>query len=77
MRVIITESPGSAVVGVVDDWTGPVPQKGDYIEHPPFSPGGMPNVMSVKCVVYRMLTRPTGGEEHFTAHPEPQVEISV
>lgn len=77
MKVIITENPGSQVVGVVDNWAGPVPQKGDYIEHPPFTPDSMPNVMSVKCVVYRMLTRPSGGEKHFTGHPEPHIEISV
>jgi hypothetical protein len=77
MKVIITEGPGNQLIGVIDEWAGPVPQRGEYIEHPPFTPGSMPNVMSVKCVTYRMITRPAGIEGVFIAHPEPCIEISV
>lgn len=77
MKILITES-GNQVVGVIGNWTGPVPQKGDYIEHPPLSAkAGAANVMTVRCVTYRMLTRPGGSEGHFTGHPEPHIEISV
>lgn len=76
MRVVIVESPGDAVVGVVEDWPGPVPHAGEYIFHPPS--GGRPetNVMRVKTVTYRMLTRPVSGA-YFTAHPEPYIQIHV
>jgi hypothetical protein len=79
MKIVIVESPGNAVVGVIDNWELPVPGKGDYIFHPPFNGGAETNVMSVKTVTWRMLTRPErgSGAGHFTGHPEPYVEIHV
>lgn len=78
MKVIITENRGSTIVGVIDNWAGPVPRQGDFLEHPPLGvPLGRPNVMSVKCVTYHMLTCPAEGGKHLVAHPEPHIEISV
>ena len=77
MKVIIVENPGKTLVGVIDDWAGPIPGAGDYIFHPPIGEHRPEaNVMSVKSVTWRMLAR-TAGAGHFTAHPEPCVEIHV
>lgn len=65
----------NSLVGVIEDWRGPLPGKGDYIYHPPFEGDTESNVMSVKTVTYRMLTR--SGAGYFTAHRDPYVEICV
>jgi hypothetical protein len=82
MKLIITGDTGE-IVAQVNNFTGPIPRKGEYIYHPPLRADYAPsNVMRVKAVTHSILARPSHGEKHFVgaekiAGNEPYVEISV
>jgi hypothetical protein len=80
VRLIITQE--NQVVAIIEDWQGPVPQKGDYIHHPRGDepvPGMFPDgTMIVKThPAWGIIARPRNGEGYFTGAAEPFVEVTV
>ena len=74
MKLVINSSEG--IVGIIQDYDGPVPRRGDYIGHPTLDGRHSTNVMSVKTVTHYILTR-TPGAGHFTGHSSPEIEVWV
>jgi hypothetical protein len=68
---------GEGPVAELEDYTGPIPRVGEYIERPPL-PGPRPGssrVMSVKSVTYGILRRPALGG--FGPEGDPWAEVWV
>lgn len=75
MKLIIKSAEGHLIASI-DDFQGTIPQKGEYIYHPPLHGGPPVNVMSVKSVTHGILAR-EGDLNHFVGSAEPFVEVHV
>lgn len=74
------------VVIDLPEWPGPVPQRGDYLFHPPFESNGPDPVGQgplgnnvagcIKVVKWRTHDRTTDGN-HFVQTAHPYVEITI
>lgn len=83
MKLIIAEH-GEGLVGVLDNYDGPVPRDGEFIIHPALGdhgdsepdPSHIGNVLQVRGKpVYGLMARPSNGEPYFVGRPEPYVLV--
>lgn len=68
--------PGNETLAVIENWEGPIPQKGDYIFYPYADTNEAGSVISVKCVIYHMMDRPNAADT-FVKAADPWIEIDV
>jgi hypothetical protein len=66
---------GADVIVDLPDWPHPIPRRGDYIFHPPSTPGGLEGIAGcVQTVTWRTHDRSDDG---FTQTAHPYVEITL
>jgi len=70
---------GNELIADLPEWPYQVPQRGDYIFHPPWKPGDHEGIAGhVKVVTWRTHDRPSDPDAtSFTMTAHPYVEISI
>jgi hypothetical protein len=77
---VMTSDEGVQLVADLPDWPYPIPRVGDYLFHPPYSPGNREDIAGhVKSVGWRTHDRPAedSGATAFVQTAQPYVKIVI